>query len=95
VSLVARRPLRGARCAVPVARCPLRGARCSAPVAGGACVFTPAFEGGGMLVRILLLTLGTVLLVSCTDDGTSQPKMKQEAHTNAMGQTTYTYRPAE
>jgi len=48
-----------------------------------------------MLLRFLLLAIGATLLVSCTDDGSPQPKLKQESHTSAAGQTTYTYRPVE
>ncbi len=48
----------------------------------------------GMLLRFLLLAIGATLFVSCTDYGSAQPQMRQEAHTSAMGQTTYTYRPA-
>ncbi len=47
-----------------------------------------------MLLRFLLLAIGAFLFAACTDDGSPQPKMKQESHTSAMGQTTYTYRPA-
>ena len=50
-----------------------------------------------MTVRFLFLLLCAVGLSSCADDidSSSKPKMKQEAHTNAMGQTTYSYRPVD
>jgi hypothetical protein len=50
-----------------------------------------------MHFRILFLLLCAISLSSCSDypDSASQPKLKQEAHTNAMGQTTYTYRPVD
>jgi len=50
-----------------------------------------------MHLRILFLLLLAVGLSSCSDypDSSSQPKLKQEAHTNAAGQTTYTYRPVD
>ena len=51
----------------------------------------------GMHLRILFLLLCATILSSCADDmsGSSQPKLKQEAHTSPMGQTTYTYRPVD
>jgi hypothetical protein len=45
-------------------------------------------------VRIFLLLCCAAFLTSCAEDFGPSPgkKMKQEAHTNPMGQTYYTYR---
>ena len=50
-----------------------------------------------MLIRIFFLLLCAILLSSCADYASTsdQPKLKQEAHTSPMGQTTYTYRPVD
>lgn len=51
-----------------------------------------------MHVRSLLFLLAAFALSSCADSGdsSSQPKMKQVAHTDpATGQTTYNYVPAD
>ncbi len=48
--------------------------------------------------RYLILLLGALALSSCADDGTgsSEPRMKQEAHLNpTTGQTTYSYHPVD
>jgi len=46
-----------------------------------------------MPVRIFLLFCCTAFLTSCAEDSGPAPgkRMKQEARTNAMGQTTYSY----
>jgi len=50
-----------------------------------------------MPARYFFLLLCVVGLCSCAEDsdGSSRPKLKQEAHTSPMGQTTYTYRPID
>jgi hypothetical protein len=47
-----------------------------------------------MPLRILLLCVFAAALSSCSDyfDGAGQPQMRQEARTNPLGQTTYTYK---
>jgi hypothetical protein len=44
--------------------------------------------------RLLLLLICATVLASCADQSDTAPgdQMRQEAHTNPMGQTTYTYR---
>jgi hypothetical protein len=50
-----------------------------------------------MPARVFFLLLCASLLVSCSDyfESDAQPAMRQHAQTNPMGQTTYTYRPAD
>ena len=60
-----------------------------------ACISRRPIESGRMKLPIVLLL--AVILSSCANeyDTDSGPKMKQEAHTNAMGQTIYTYKPVD
>jgi len=48
-------------------------------------------------MKLPIVLLLAVILSSCANeyDTDSGPKMKQEAHTNAMGQTIYTYKPVD
>ncbi|MEZ0258225.1 MAG: hypothetical protein ACAI37_23295 [Chthoniobacter sp.] len=50
-----------------------------------------------MFARIILVLLCSAILSACTDTAgdSTQPKLKQEAHTSPMGQTTYSYRPVD
>ena len=50
-----------------------------------------------MPIRILFLVVCAAALSSCSEyyETSNQPQMRQEAHTNAMGQTNYTYKPID